>query len=73
MKASEMVAMLQPMLDNGDDYEIKLSFYDKQIEPLYLEQQRMFPPYRWLKIDKLVDVGVSDKELLFDCIDEQVV
>jgi hypothetical protein len=73
MKASELVKILQPMLDDGDDYEIKLSFYDKQIEPLYLEQKRMFPPYRWLKINKLVDVGVSDKELLFDCIDEQAV
>ena len=70
MKSSEMVRILQGMLDNGDDYEIKMSFYDNQLEPIYLEKKIMCPPYRWLKVDSLVDVGVSDKVLLFNCKDE---
>lgn len=60
MKAKDLAKQLLEL----PEYEVSLLFYDKALEPIFLERKCPFPPYRTLIIIGIADVGVSDKEII---------
>lgn len=62
MKASELIKKLE----GYEDFELEFSFYDTVLEPIYLEKKICWPPYRWLMVTGIADIGYSDKVIILD-------
>ena len=67
MKVKDLINKLQ----GYDEFEIELSFYDKQLEPIYLEKKICFPPYRHLNVTGIADIGHSDKVIILNGKEEK--
>ena len=60
MKVKDLIEKLK----GYEEFELQLTFYDKQLEPVFLEKKIPWPPYRHLIVECIADVGHSDKVII---------